>query len=320
MKHKILIGGTNFSVYGKRAKEFLEKKGYEVIENTFDRPFTQEELKQLVPEVSGALVGCEVYSREILDLAPELKVLVKFGVGLDNIDLEYAKEKGVKVANARGQNADSVAELTLALVLGVYRNMRELEKSIRSGGWSRAMGHTIHGKTIGLIGFGATAQYAARLFRAYEPERLYAVDPYGDVKKAEGLGVELADLDTVLEKCDIITIHVPALPETVRMFGEEQFRKMKNSAILINIARGSVVDEGALYEALVNGEIAGAGLDVFEEEPTNEDNPLFSLKHVVATPHSGAETYETYDAISMFGAQVITDVLEGRSPKNWVNP
>ncbi|MCI8584929.1 MAG: phosphoglycerate dehydrogenase [Lachnospiraceae bacterium] len=320
MADKILIGGTHFSLYGKRAKAFLEKKGYEVVENTFERPFTQEELKQVIPEISGALVGCEVYSREILDLASRLKVLVKFGVGLDNIDLEYAREKGVKVANARGQNADSVAELTLALVLGVYRNIRELEESIRGGGWSRAMGHTIHRKTIGLIGFGATAQYVARLFRAYEPEKIYAVDPYGDEKKALLLGVELTKFDTILEKCDIITIHVPAIPETVGMFGPEQFKKMKKSAILINIARGSIVNEKALYEALVSGEIAGAGLDVFEKEPTDKDNPLFSLEHVVVTPHSGAETYETYDAISMFGAKVITDVIEGRVPENWVNP
>lgn len=320
MADKILIGGTHFSQYGKRAKEFLEKKGYEVIENTFERPFTQEELKRLVPDISGALVGCEIYSKEILDLAPKLKVLVKFGVGLDNIDLSYAREKGVKVANARGQNADSVAELTLALVLGVYRNMRELGESIRKGGWSRAMGHTIHGKTVGLIGFGATAQYVARLFHAYQPEKIYAVDPYGDEKKAVLLDVELTNFDTILEKCDIITIHVPAIPETIGMFGAEQFKKMKKSAIIINIARGSIIDEKALYEALVNGEIAGAGLDVFEKEPTDKDNPLFSLKQVVATPHSGAETYETYDAISMFGAKVITDVIEGRMPENWANP
>jgi len=317
---KILIGGASYLKYGTRAKAFLEEHGYEAIVNPTDRPFNPEEMAKLVPEISAGLVACENYSDDILAQASKLEVLVKFGVGVDNIDLQSAKRHGVKVANARGRNSDSVAELTIGLVLAVYRNMAHLDSGTRAGKWPWAIGHTIHGKKIGIIGFGAIAQYVAKLFKCFEPESIYAMDLYPNLEAAEKLNVTITDFDTIIKECDIITIHVPQTPQTTKMFGVEQFKIMKNNAILVNIARGAVVDGAALYQALVNGEIAGAGLDVFEVEPADSNNPLFKLKNVAVTPHVGGETYETYDAISMFAVEAIHKVLNGGTLPNWLNP
>ena len=149
--------------------------------------------------------------------------------------------------------------------------------------------------------------------------KIYAFDAYPNYEAAEKLGVTMTDLDTIVKEADIITLHVPCTPETTKMFGKKQFEEMKDTAVLVNVARGPVVDEKELYNALKEKKIAMAGLDVYEVEPTSADNPLFTLDNVIVMPHTAAETYETYESVSMFAAQVIADVAAGKEPKNWLN-
>ena len=319
MKKIVLATGTNFSAYCAKAKELLRKEGFEVRENTLGRPLTFDDLKDKVSDVGAVIAGVDVWNEELLNLAKELKIIARFGIGVDNINLAAAKKRGVKVTNARGVNADSVAEMTIGLVLGLYRKIIGLDASTRQGQWERFMGRTIREKKAGLIGFGAIAQYAAKLFAAFEAE-VYACDLFPDKEAAEKLGVTITEADWIIKNCDIISLHVPSTPETEKFINAEKLNQMKSSAILINTARGAVVDENALYTALKSGKIAGAGLDVYEKEPTNADNPLFALENVVVMPHSSAETYESYEKVSLAAVQAILDTNMGKDPKNWLNP
>lgn len=217
-------------------------------------------------------------------------------------------------------NSDSVAEMTILQALAVYRNLINLDKTTRAGDWMRYAGHTIHHKVYGLIGFGAIAQNVAKLLSGFGPAEILAYDMFPNHETAKALGVTIADFETVVRRSDIISLHVPGTRETAGLFNEEVFRKMKPEAILVNVARGPVISQSALYRALKEGWIAGAGLDVFESEPTDRDNPLFTLDNIVVTPHQAGDTKETFDAVSHFDAQVIIDVMSGRQPQNWLNP
>lgn len=318
MKKKVLVTATNYSKLCANAKAMLESNGFEVIENTFGRPMTFDELKEKVGDICGLVAGVDTWNEEVFKLAPDLKVIGRFGIGVDNIDLEAAKRHGIKVMNARAINSDSVAECTVGFILAVMRNIVNLDRSTREGKWERYVGNTIRGKKIGLVGFGAIAQYTAKLLSAFETD-IFAYDVYPNVEAAKKLGVTMTDLETIIKQSDIITLHVPCTPETTKLFSDREFEMMKDTAIIVNVARGPVIDEKALYKALKEKKIAGAGLDVFEVEPTNSANPLFALDNVVVLPHSAAETYETYDAVGMATAQAIIDVMNGKDPINWLN-
>lgn len=322
MKNKVLntIPKTLFSTYCKRAQKLLEENGFEIITYQGESVMTADEIKAAGADICGAIVGCDQWTEDVIAACPKLKVLSRFGIGVENIDLEAAKRHGVKVVNARGMNSDSVAEMTILHVLAVLRNLINLDRTTRKGGWMRYSGRIIRNKTYGLIGFGAIARNVAKLLQGFEPARILAFDLYPDMKAAKQLGVTIADLDTVLERSDIISLHVPCTPQTTGMIDSRAFEKMKNTAVLVNVARGPVVDEKALYTALTTGQIAGAGLDVYTVEPTSADNPLFALDNVVVTPHQAADTHETFDAVSYFNAQVIIDVMNGKDPVNWLNP
>jgi D-3-phosphoglycerate dehydrogenase len=172
---------------------------------------------------------------------------------------------------------------------------------------------------VGFVGFGAISQATARLLSGFGAE-LYAFDMFPNREAAAALGVSIIDFDSVIRECDIISLHVPGTPETTRLVGKKQFDMMKSEAILINTARGQVVDEKALYEALKTRRIAGAAIDVFESEPTTAANPLFALDNLTVGPHTAAETYEAYEAVSMATAEAILDVMAGKDPRNWLNP
>lgn len=322
MKLKVLntIPKSLFENHCKRAKSLLEENGFEVITYQGERVMTAEEIKAVGGDICAAIVGCDAWTEEIFEACPNLKVLARFGIGVESIDLEAAKRHGVKVCNARGMNSASVAEMTILQVLAVYRNLINLDKTTREGGWMRNAGRTIHNKVYGLIGFGAIAQNVAKLLSGFDVKEILAYDVAPNKEAAERLHVTLTDFDSVVSQSDIISLHVPGTKETAGLFNESVFRKMKKDAILVNVARGPVVSQSALYRALKEGWIAGAGLDVFEVEPTDQNNPLFTLDNIVVTPHQAGDTKETFDAVSYFDAQVIIDVMNGKEPANWLNP
>ena len=320
MKKKVLSTVTLYSQRCKSAKELLEKEGFEVIEYQGDTVMTADEIKAVGKDICGAIIGCDEWNEEIYQACPNLKAIGRFGVGYNNIDLEAAKRHGVKVSIATGINADSVAENTILLVLASLRDLVNLDNAVRRGEWVRdSTGRIIRNKVYGLVGFGAIARYVAKLVKAFGPARIIAYDKYPNYEEAEKLGVEIVDFDTVVKESDIISVHVPATPETYKMFGEKEFKAMKDSAVFVNVARGSVVDEAAMYKALKEKWIARAATDVFEEEPTPKDNPLFELDNIVMMPHMCGDTWETFEAVGLFSAQVIIDVMNGKDPKNWIN-
>lgn len=318
MKKKILVTATNYSKYCAQAKALLESEGFEIIENEFGRPMTFDELKVRVSDICGVVAGVDTWNEEVFKIAPELKVISRFGVGVDNIDLDKAKEYGIKVTNAKGLNANAVAELAVGLILGIARNIPNLTNSLRNGNWDRFMGRDIAGKSIGLLGFGAIAQGVAKKLQGFDM-RIYAYDKYPDLQKAKELNVTMTGMEDILKSCDIVSMHLPSFKETYHIMSKEQFDMMKDGAYFINTARGALVDEKALYEALKTGKLTAAATDVYEEEPAKPTNPLFELENIICTPHTAAETYETYTTVSLITARAIIDVINGKTPDNLLN-
>lgn len=322
MKQKVLvtIPKSLFDNHCARARRLLEDEGYEIVQYQGELVMTADEIKAAGADVVGAIVGCDAWTEDVLKACKALKVIARFGIGVDCIDLQAAKRLGIKVVNARGMNSPSVAEMTIMLALAVMRKLILLDRTTREGGWMRGCGATINGKTYGLVGFGAIAQNVAKVLAGFGVKEILAYDLVPDKAAAARLGVTLTSLEDVIERSDVISLHVPGMPGTRHMIDEAAFKRMKPNAVLVNVARGMVVDEAALYTALSEHRIAGAGLDVYEVEPISADNPLLGLDNVVLSPHQAADTSETFDAVSYFDAQVVVDVTKhGKEPINWLN-
>lgn len=268
----------------------LEQAGFEVEVNTGLPP---EELAKIIPGYDGLIVrSATKVTREVIEAAENLKAIGRAGIGLDNIDLEAARERGIKVMNTPGATSVSVAELTLGLMLALARHIPQATASLKAGKWEKKklMGSELYGKTLGIIGIGKIGREVAKRAAALGMD-LVAYDPYVREAEVRDLGLKLLPLEDLLQYSDYITIHVPLTAETEHLLGEREFFIMKDGARLVNCARGGVVDERALYDALKKGKVAGAALDVFEEEPP-KDNPLLQLDNVIATPHLGASARE----------------------------
>lgn len=311
--NKVLVTATNYSTLCAEAKRLLEEAGCEIIQNKLGRPHTFEELIPLVSDIDGVIAGVDTWDEAVFKLAPNLKAIARFGVGVDNIDLEKAQEYGIKVSNVPGGNANAVAELTVGLILSMLRNIPSLQQSARRGYWDRRVGEELAGKTVGLLGFGHIAQMVAKKLQGFDV-KLIAFDKYPNIGKANELRVELVSSDEVLQQSDVISMHLPSLKETYHMMSDEQFSMMKASAYFVNTARGALVDEKALHSALQAERIAGAAIDVYEQEPVSADNPLFQLDNLIATPHTAAETAETYHRVGLVTAQALLDVFAGKDP------
>lgn len=297
----------------------LEEKGYELIYNeTGQKRIPPEELSKILPEIDAAIVAADTWGEEQFRQAPHLKAIAKYGVGVDNIDCDKAKEYGIIVTAAKGGNSQAVAELTVTLILSALRRVPLLDAQAKQIGWYRYMGEELCGKTVGLLGFGEIGQRVAEIVAAFGA-RVVAFEPYPNLKKAEQLKVELQTWEEVLQQSHIVSVHMPALPETYQIMNKEAFSLMRDGAYFINTARGSLVDEDALCDSLENGKLGGAAIDVFAREPLNGTERVLHTAGLITTPHAGAETKEAYGMISKMTAQSVIDVLEGRIPENWVN-
>ena len=312
---KILVTVTNYSKYCQAGKRILQDAGCEIIENTSGRPFTAEELEELVGDVDGAIAGADVWSEQIFRAAPKMKVLVRFGVGVDNFDLEAAKRHGIAVCNCPGINTTAVAEQAVALILGLTRQIVWLNKETKEGKWPRIMMHELKNCTVGILGFGSIGRNICEKLKAFSPV-LIAYDKYVDEKEAERLGVEMVSFEEVLKRSDVISVNLPAVPETIGIINSQNITKMKNGVYLVNTARGSLVKEKDVAEAIRTGKIAGFATDVYAREPITRENPLLSSDRVIMTPHTSAETYENCETTSCVTAKIVLDVLRGREPEN----
>ncbi len=286
---RLLVTPTSYGKNDARLKTELEAQVGEVIYNPTGKPLTSAEVARLLPGIDGYIAGLDGIDADALKMADRLKVIARYGVGVDSVDLEAARQKGIIVTNTPGANSVSVAELALGLMLALARQIPEAVDAVHQGKWPRYAGLSLEGKTVGILGLGAIGKQLARRLAGFDC-RLLAYDPFGDPVAAKELSVKLTALDDVLERSDFLSLHLPLLPETRAMVNDGFLGRMKKGAFLINTSRGEVVDEEALLKALQSGHLKGAALDAFTVEPPDPKNPLLRLPQVIATPHLGAQT------------------------------
>lgn len=260
--------------------------------------------------------------KDVLDAGKKLRLVARAGVGIDNVDVDYASARGVIVVNAPFGNTNSAAEHAMALLLSFCRNVTKANASLKGGEWKRApfTGHELKGKTAGVIGLGKVGGRVATRLKAFECEVL-ACDPYIAVKRAHDLGVKLVSHDEIYKSCDIITVHTPLTDETTNMIGEREFGLMKDGVIIINAARGGIINEQALLNNLKSGKVIGAGVDVWSEEPPKTDllKELISQEKIVVTPHLGANTFEAQLNVAVDVSKEILNYLDEQPLENAVN-
>ncbi|MEO5885712.1 MAG: phosphoglycerate dehydrogenase, partial [Candidatus Limnocylindrales bacterium] len=281
---------------------------------------TRAELAALLPEYDALIVRSQVQvDAELIAAGTRLVVIGRAGVGVDNVDLDAATRAGITVVNAPTGNTIAAAEHTLALLYGVARKTAAADASLRRGEWNRAQftGRELRGRTLGIIGLGKIGQAIADRARAMEMVVL-AVDPFVTEEQAGNHGVDLVDLDTLLARADVVTVHVPLTRATRGLIGREAIAKLKPGSIVLNVARGGILDEVAVAEALTSGHLAGAGIDVFDMEPPT-GSALLDAPNTLLTPHLGASTEEAHVLVSEEVAAQVLDVLDGRSARYAVN-
>ena len=300
--------------------KYLKERHVNVIE--LPPGSTEETLAQHIAEADGLITrGSIKVSRELMESNPRLKVVGVHGIGCDHVDLKAAKELGKTVCNTPDALTVTVAEMAMALTLSLIRRVVAADKAVRGDQWSRKysdlIGVELAGRKVGIIGLGRIGEATARRMKAFEAEVYY----WSRTRKPESekhYGFKWLELDELLATCDIISLHIPATPETRHLIGAEQIDKMKQGAYIVNTARGRVIDQEALTEALRSGKIKGAALDVFENEPLPSDSLLCSMDNVILTPHLAASNLEGMQRMAVQVAEGVLRVIQGQEPANRV--
>lgn len=317
MKQKVLVTGI------------VPRAGLDALYTHFDvtytdgTPFTRQEVLAFLPEMDGMLMALQTADKELLDAAKRLKSLSVFGVGFDNVDIAYAKEKGILVCNAPMAVMEPTAEMTMALMLAVTRRICDYDRNLKQGVWQNCSlpegsGFSLYRSTLGIVGMGRIGRAVARRAMAFGMRILYHEQMELPEEALSGIEAERVDFDTLLAASDVVSIHAPLLASTHHLFNTETFKKMKNTAYLINAARGPIVEEAALIRALEEGEIAGAGLDVFEFEPKIAEG-LLKLPNVVLSPHAGTGCLSSRTILAEEAAENLIACLVRNAPVNVVN-
>lgn len=310
---RLLVTPTTYAHNDPRLKSELEEMVGQVTYNPTGRPLSSAELAGWLPGVDGFIAGLDIIDRYALQAADQLKVIARYGVGLDNVDLASAREKGIVVTYTPGANAVSVAEMTIGLLLALARRIPEAASAARRGEWPRLGGLTLEGKAVGLLGLGAIGRQVARRLAGFDC-RILAYDPVVDEEFASRYGINLLPLEDLLRQADFISLHMPLRHETRGLVNAKFFEAMKPDAYLINTARGELIDEGDLAEAIRSKKLAGAALDVFAQEPPAADHPLLSLPEVIVTPHAAAITDGATNAMGWMALSDCMAVLRGEPP------
>lgn len=307
---RIVVSTSSFARYDSGPLQLLEAAGYEVVLNPHGRRLEPEETLELLQAARGLIAGTEALGQETLAACPELAVISRCGVGMDGVDLDAASELGIRVLGTTDAHVDPVAELALSGVLSLLRRLGEAERSLRGGGWRKPMGRLLRGKTVGIVGLGRTGRRLVELLAPFSCEIL-AVDPAPDPPFAAAHGVTYGALETVLAKADIVTLHLDYSPAVHHLIAAPQLALMNDAAILINTARGGLVDEEALAAALQENRLGGAFIDVFEREPYS--GPLIGMDNVLLSPHIGSYAVEGRIAMETEAAQNLLTALAERS-------
>ncbi|MBO7727691.1 MAG: phosphoglycerate dehydrogenase [Oscillospiraceae bacterium] len=314
MAKKVLIAKPFYQKFSPTGYRMLQEKGYEIVSTELDRDYFLDELIPLVGDIDGCIANCEPWGEEALSAAPKLKILARYGTGMNSVDTEAVRRHGVMCTNCPGINANPVAEHVMAMLLGALRDLPNLSDSTKKGLWKTGIFRELTGATVGIVGFGFIGQLVAKKLMGFDC-RVLAYDIAPNQEAAEKTGVTFTGFEELLAHSDFIILLVPLVPDTFEMINSETLRITKPGAVFVSDARGEVVDEAAMYEALVSGQVSYFATDVFVHEPaTPENTPLLTLPNVIATPHNGAETYENGERCGILTAQQIIDALEGREP------
>lgn len=309
---KILVTPTSLQPgKGSAALEVLKEFSDDLIFNPTGRPLTEDELIPLLKDCEGYVAGLDFISRKVIEACPKLKVISRYGVGYDRVDVEAAKEHGVIVTNTPGVNSEAVGELAFALILAVARKIPYLNEDTRKGGWVRSTGFECLGKKICILGLGSIGKVVARCAQGFGM-RISAYDPYINEAYCKEHDIAIVSFEEGIRNADVISLHLPLMDSTKHIINKEAITQMKDGAVLINTSRGGIIDEEAAYEALKSGKLGGLGLDAFEQEPP-KDSPLFEFDNVVVTPHTGAHTKEATDNMAKASIKNLIDVLNGNA-------
>ena len=310
---RVLVTPTSFAKGDPSLKTALEEFVGKVFYNTTGHPLSSSELVQLIPGIDGYIAGVDTIDKEVIQAADQLRIIARYGVGVDAIDLEAARQAGIMVCNTPGANSTSVAELTIGLMLSLARNLPVAFQATKAGEWPRLSGLTLEGKTIGLIGFGAIGQHVARRLSGFNCTIL-VYDPLVKHAPQELANVQILSSDEVIRRSDFLSLHCALTAETKNMVDARFLAQMKPGAFLINTARGELIDEGALFDALQDGKLRGAALDVFTHQPPGKEHPLLGLPQVIASPHMGAHTDSATNAMGWMALRECLAVLRGENP------
>jgi D-3-phosphoglycerate dehydrogenase / 2-oxoglutarate reductase len=317
--YRVLVTPTSFGKDDPALKATLQKTVGEVIYNPTNRPLAASDLVPFVKDADGYIAGLDQIDASVIGAANRLKVIARYGVGVDRVDVKAATKKGIVVTNTPGANSVAVAELTIALMVALGRELCKADQATRRGQWPRLSGVGLRGKTVGLVGFGAIGREVASRLKGFGV-RILVSDPYIKREMVEGFGLELVSLDDLLALSDFVSLHASLNPTTAEMVDQSFLRKMKTGSFLVNTARGELIDEPALHHALVQGHLRGAALDCFSKEPPDADNPLLQLPQVMVTPHTGSHTDEAMNTMGWMSLQACMAVLRGERPSHIVNP
>ena len=313
---KIMITSRSFGKINDEPRKILENAGFEIVMKGGD--FDQEEFERTIPEYDALIIGAHPFPATVLEQCKKLKIICKHGVGLDNIPVEKCHELGIAVCNTPGTNSNAVADLAFGLILASCRNIVRCCDNVRGGAWKTEIGVDVYKKTLGVMGYGAIAKNVIRRAKGFNMNVLIYNHRPRELDDEFKDYARFVTLDELYAKSDIITVHLPLNDDTKDMISTEQISAMKDGVVIINTARGGIVNEAALYRACKNGKVRAAALDVSIKEPMDADNPLRMLPNVIITPHLGMYSEEAINAVSIMCAENAAAMFSGGELKNRV--
>ena len=317
---KVLIAPSPLAQMTGGFLDVLNKGGFELVYPGLGRQLVESEVLGILPGIPAAVAGSEPYTRKVFEANPQLKIVARVGVGYDAVDVQAATDHGVVVTTVPGTNQDAVSEHCFMLILALAKNLMLQHPAIHNGGWPRQANVPLRGKTLGLAGLGRIGKSMTIRAEAFGM-KVIAHDPFADKAFAAEHHISLVSLEDLLRQSDYVSLHMPLNKDTRGIINKERLGLMKPSAFLINTARGSVIDEPALYEVLRDRKIAGAGLDVFDQEPPLKDNPILKLDNVVMTAHTAGVDTQSIADMALLAAKCVDWIAKGEWPTECVvNP
>lgn len=310
---RILVTPTSYGKYDASLKSELESRVKEVIYNDTGKPLSSDQVARLIPGIDGYIAGLDQIDHVALENAKDLKVISRYGVGIDQIDIKKAKEMRIVVTNTPGANSQSVAELTVGLILSLARQIPLGNEGIRKGKWPRLQGYSLKGKIVGVVGFGAIGELVTKFLQPFGCQIL-VYDPHVSKESIEAKSAIAVDMQTIKKESDFISLHIPLVKETKNLIDKCFMMEMKTGAFIINTSRGGIINEDDLYDVLINEHLGGAALDVYTDEPPLFEKPLFSLPQIIFTPHTGAHTDDAMNRMGWCAFDDCLRVLKGETP------